>query len=48
MNRLEFFCFADFFLRIFLKPEKSVVFYKSASIEGTVNSVVEEKTQVFC
>jgi hypothetical protein len=46
MNRLEFSCLADFFVRIF-KTIEEIVFFSNPPVEGTVNSM-EEKTRVFC
>ncbi len=41
MNRLQFYCFADF-LNGFLKPAKSMFFFNPPS-EGTLNSMHEAK-----
>jgi hypothetical protein len=46
MNRLEFSCFADFFVCIF-KTRVEYGFLKNPPVEGTVNSI-EQKTRVFC
>jgi hypothetical protein len=47
MNRLEFSCFADFFVCVFENHSRVWLSLKPASIEGTVNSI-EKNTRVFC
>ena len=46
MNRLEFSCFANFFVCIF-KTRVEYGFPKNLLVEGTVNSM-EQTTRVFC
>jgi hypothetical protein len=46
MNRLEFSCFADFFVRIF-KTKEEYGFLYNPPVERTLNSM-EQKTRVFC
>jgi hypothetical protein len=47
MNRLEFSCFADFFVCVLENHSRVWISLKSASIEGTVNSIAQN-TRVFC
>ncbi len=44
MNRLEFSCFAGFFVRIF-QTRKEYCFLQNPTVEGTVNSI-EQKTRL--